>query len=102
MVECFQVQSFFRKLQEKALKIAEPEQLQSSEDKMPFVFVADNVFPLMENLMKPYSRNNLNNEQLIFSYRLSRSHHIVENAFGIMASRFQILLSTINLSPEKV
>jgi hypothetical protein len=45
MVECFQVQSFFRKLQEKTLKIPEPEQLQSTEDKMPFVFVAHDAFP---------------------------------------------------------
>jgi hypothetical protein len=80
----FSSTKFFRKLQEKALKIPEPEQLQSTKDKMPFVFVADDMFPLMENLMKPYSRNNLNNFR-----------RIAENAFGFMASHFQILLSTI-------
>jgi hypothetical protein len=58
-----------RKLQEKALKISEPQQLQSTEDKMPFVFVADDVFPIMENLMKPYSRNNLNNLSSIIDYQ---------------------------------
>jgi hypothetical protein len=52
--------------------------------------------------MKSYSRNSLNNEQLIFSYRLSRSRRIVENAFGFLASRLRILLSTVNLTPEKV
>jgi hypothetical protein len=87
----FSSTQFFRKLQEKALKIPESEQLQSTEDKIPFVFVADDAFPLMENLMKPCSRNNLNNEQLIFNFRLSRIRRIVENAFGIMASRFRII-----------
>jgi hypothetical protein len=56
----------------------------------------------MDNLMKPYSRSNLNNEQLIFNYRLSRSGRIVENAFGIMASRSRILISKMELTPEKV
>lgn len=51
--------------------------------------------------MKPFSRKNLNEEQAIFNYRLSRAHRIVENAFGILASRFRILLREINLSPEK-
>lgn len=69
---------------------------------MPYVFVGDDAFPLMENLMKPYSKRNLTKEEIIYNYRVSRSHRIIENAFGILASRFRILLNQINLCPEKV
>ena len=69
--------------------------------KMPYVFVGDDAFPLMENLMKPFSHRNLSREDRIFNYRLSRVSRIVENAFGILASRFRILLGQINVCPEK-
>ncbi|KAJ8945478.1 hypothetical protein NQ314_009230 [Rhamnusium bicolor] len=40
--------------------------------------------------MKPYSRVSLTKEQKVFNCRLSRARRIVENAFGILASRFRI------------
>lgn len=65
-------------------------------------FVADDAFPLTTQLMKPYSRRQLTKEQRIFNYRLSRARRIVENAFGIMTSRFQIYMKPISLAPDKV
>lgn len=52
--------------------------------------------------MKPYSRRKLSKEHYIFNYRLSRARRIVENAFGILAHRFQIYLKPIQLQPSKV
>jgi len=92
---------FYELLVEKKLNIPEADKLPNSEIKQPYVLVGDEAFPLMDNLMKPFSRKNLNEEQAIFNYRLSRARRIVENAFGILASRFRILLREINLSPEK-
>lgn len=41
-------------------------------------------------------------EEKIFNYRLSRARRIVENAFGIMVSKFRIYRTPIYLCPDKV
>ena len=56
---------------------------------------------LTDNLMRPYNQKYLNNERDIFNYRLSRARRIVENVFGIVASRFRVLLNKILVSSEK-
>ncbi|XP_067648088.1 uncharacterized protein [Eurosta solidaginis] len=102
----FSETKFFSSLKNKTLKIPDPcyglLPLPNCEEKLPIVFVADDAFPLLENIMKPFSHNTLKEEETIFNYRLSRARRIVGNCFGILASRFRILLQTINLSPEKV
>lgn len=52
--------------------------------------------------MKPFSKRNLSVKERIFNYRLSRARRIVENAFGILVSKFRIFERPIALSPEKV
>ena len=53
-------------------------------------------------MMKPYSFRDLDNEERIFNYRLSRARRVVENAFGILANRFQVLLTTMQHHPSTV
>lgn len=70
--------------------------------KVPYVFIADDAFPLCDTIMKPYPSRGLTNSQRIFNYRLSRARRVVENAFGILANRFRVLLNPISLRPCKV
>ena len=76
--------------------------LPGEEVPVPYVFVADDAFPLSPGIMKPYGTRQLTPSERIFNYRLSRARRTVENAFGIMANRFRVLLSPIALEPVKV
>jgi len=67
-----------------------PERIKNSTEVFPYVFLGDDAFSLKTYLMKPYSGQNLNEEERIFNYRLSRGRRIIENTIGIAASRFRI------------
>ena len=64
--------------------------------------MADDAFPLKQNLAKPYPLRNLSLESRITNYRISRARRISENAFGIMTNRFRVFLSPLQLSPKNV
>ena len=69
---------------------------------MPYFIVGDDAFPLRPWLMKPFCKRNMTVEERVFNYGLSRARRIVENAFGILANRFQCLLGTMRQEPETV
>ncbi|XP_046743430.1 uncharacterized protein LOC124409688 [Diprion similis] len=71
-------------------------------EKLPYVIVADDAFTLKSNLMKPYPNPGLTLEKRIFNYRLSRARRTVENAFGILANRWRVLLIPMSLAVDKV
>ncbi|KAJ8868586.1 hypothetical protein PR048_030124 [Dryococelus australis] len=69
---------------------------------LPYVFVGDEAFPLMENLMRPYPRCSVtgNMDNKVFNYRLSRARQTVECAFGIMASKFRAFRKPFEMKLE--
>lgn len=85
-----------------ALNFPSDKCLFGQEQPVPYIFVADDAFPLNKRILKPYCSRGLTREKRIFNYRLSRARRVVENCFGILANRFRILLTCINLNPAKV
>lgn len=68
---------------------------------VPFALVDDEGFLLKQCLMRPYARRNvIDNQQRIFNYRLSRARRIIENVFGILVARWQILQKPICFKVE--
>lgn len=67
------------------------------------VFLGDQAFPLTDYLMTPYSRRiNLSRKQKIFNYRLCRARRTIENAFGVLVSKFRVFEKPIPVLPETV
>ena len=85
-----------------SLDLPEPRQLPGSDKNFPYVIVGDEAFPLKNYLLKPYARKVLDDTKRIYNYRLSRARRVIENVFGIMASRFRIFHRPINSRPEYV
>lgn len=92
---------FYDKLTNNQLNIPGPEPVTFDLD-LEYVFVGDDAFALRPDLIKPYSRDSLNNERRICNYRISRARRVVENSFGILASRFRIFHTAINLKVESI
>lgn len=86
----FRESLFGRALETKRLGLPSPSAVVCIPQPLPFVFVGDEAFPLKENLMRPYPGHNLSRSKTEFNYRLSRVRRLIENAFGIMSSRFRI------------
>ena len=65
--------------------------------------LGDEIFPLTNWLMRPFSGKSLINEKRkIFNYRLSRVRRIIENTFGILVVRWTMFQRPIEGTPERV
>lgn len=93
---------FYEKLQNQQLKIPQGEKLTNTNRILPYVFVGDDAFSLEPHLLKPFPQANLNTEKKIFNYRLSRARRIIENVFGILAARFRIFHTEINVRIDRI
>ncbi|XP_057310637.1 uncharacterized protein LOC130648602 [Hydractinia symbiolongicarpus] len=84
------------------LNIPKASKLPQSNRVLPLTFIGDDAFGLKPHMMKPYPLQNLAKEKRVFNYRLSRARRVVENVFGIAASRFRILRRPLISKVDKV
>ena len=68
---------------------------------MPYVFVGDDAFALKPYMMKPYPQTDLTADKRVYNYRHSRARRISENVFGILANRWRVFRTVLNLGPEE-
>lgn len=93
-----------RSIKEKLFDEPAPRILPNSTIVAPYIFLGDEAFPILENLLKPFPRNQSLHDRTkaIFNYRLSRARRIVENAFGMLTQNFRIFSTPINLNVDLI
>ena len=95
--------NFGRALQNNSLSLPPDRPLPgTSSPAVPYVFVGDAAFPLRLNLIRPFPGKHLTQPQSVYNYHLSRARRVIENSFGILASRWRIFRRPIIADPENV
>lgn len=69
---------------------------------MPFTMVGDAAFPSKPYLMKPFAGQRIPKKWGIYNYRLSRARMVAECAFGILAARWRVLYTRMQMKPENI
>lgn len=97
----FSSTTFHEFLEDNTMHLPMQNLLPKSDVKSPYVFVADDAFPLSTNIMKPYAGiHNKGSGERVFNYRLSRARRIAENVFGILSSTFRVFRKPLLLEPK--
>ena len=101
-IQIFNACQLKRRIEDGRIGFPNPAPITQSVRDVPYFILADDALALKTWLMKPYGRRMLTREEGIANYRISRRRRVVENAFGILVSRFRVMLTTIELPPETV
>ncbi|CAN8000380.1 unnamed protein product [Ixodes hexagonus] len=102
----FKSSSLYEKLASPTCGLPPPQALSGCAKATNHVIVADAAFQLSDRVLRPYGKAQLQKddkrkkERRVYNVRHCTARHVVESYFGIMASRFRILLTTINTCPS--
>ncbi|XP_051156969.1 putative nuclease HARBI1 [Leptopilina boulardi] len=95
----FRKSNFGKRLLDRSLNLPPPSAISPTGPILPFYFVADEAFPLDQNIMRPFpgrSTGVMPFRQRIFNYRLSRGRRTIENSFGILCCQWRVFRIPIN------
>ena len=90
------------KIEDGSLGLLAPEPQGEGAPDLHYFFLDDDPFSMMSWIVKPYSRRQLTREERVANYRISRGRRVVENTFGILVSRFRVLLGNLEQRPRVV
>ena len=76
--------------------------IRDSSTPIPHVIVADEAFAMTKHVIRPYARKNLDVKKRVFNYRLSRARRFVECSFGILANKWRVFHTSIQLEHDFV
>ena len=74
----------------------------SSDQKLPYFLLGDEIFPLKNWLMRPLPGAGATEEEKIYNYCQSRARRCIKNSFGILSQRWRIFLKPIKASVKHV
>lgn len=97
----FKNSNFGKLLYSNKLDLPEPALLPETESNpQPYVFIGDEAFALHTHLLRPYPGRKLTDIRRVFNYRLSRARRMVECAFGVLANKWRVLHTPIQVEPD--
>lgn len=94
--------NFGKALEKNKLNIPNNRELPGTNEKLPYVIIGDEAFPLKNYLLRPYPGPQMYNDvkKKIFNERLSRARKVVEDAFGQLTAKFRIYCRRLKSLPE--
>ncbi|XP_052873273.1 uncharacterized protein LOC128278585 [Anopheles cruzii] len=99
--DVFKQTTMHRNIEANTAGLPEDDPLPGQSSPTPYVLVADKAFALSKHLMKPYPGHPTDQSQMTYNNRLCRARIVIENVFGILASKFRVFASPIGLQPAK-
>ena len=93
--------SLLQGIQDGSVELPDDQKLSNGEI-TPYIFLGDDTSALKCFMMKPFPQQCLTGERRVYDSRHSKAGRISENLFGILANRWRIILTTINLEPKYV
>lgn len=96
----FSSSQIYKLLKTGELQVPRSTSLPNTNQNLPYVFLGDEAYPLLECLLRPYSRKDCTEDHEYFNARLSRARKCIECAFGLINAKFRILWKPIETDPS--